>query len=83
VTAPKLSSDKAEMASVPSPAAERMRRLRARRKNKFRCLTLELHESEIDPLSRHGYLHWDKRNDLDAIAKALYQFFERTLRANT
>jgi hypothetical protein len=79
--APKLSPH--ETAAVPSLAAERMRRLRARRKNKFRCLTLELHESEIDALSRHGYLHWDRRNDLDAIAKALYQFFGRTLGPKT
>ena len=78
--APKLSPPH-ETAAVPSPAAARMRRHRARRKKKFRCVTLELHESEIDALSQHGYLHWDKRNDLDAIAKALYQFFGRTFGA--
>ena len=81
MTALKLGPDKAEMAAVPSPAAERMRRHRARRKNKFRCVTLELHESEVDALCRKGYLDADKRNDLDAIAKALYQFFGRTLGA--
>jgi hypothetical protein len=69
-------------AAAPSPAAERMRRHRARRKNKFRCLTLELHESEVDALCRKGYLDADKRNDPDAIARALYKFFEH-LRANT
>ncbi|MFZ2079895.1 MAG: hypothetical protein WAV38_25260 [Xanthobacteraceae bacterium] len=72
-----------ETAAALSAAAERMRRHRARRKNKFRCLTLELHESEVDALCRKGYLDADKRNDPDAIARAFYEFFERTLRANT
>jgi hypothetical protein len=83
VTAPMLSSDNAETAAAPSPAAERMRRHRARRKKKFRCVNLEVHESEVDALCRKGYLNADKRNDPDAIARAFYEFFGRTLGANT
>jgi len=56
-----------ETAAVPSPAAERMRRHRQRRKNRLRSLTLEIRESEIDALSRKGYLHPDSPNDPDAI----------------
>ncbi len=80
-SAPKPRPD--ETAAARSHAAERMRRHRARRKKKFRCVTVELHESEIDALSRQEYLHLDRRNDLDAIARALYQFFERTLGPKT
>jgi hypothetical protein len=35
---------------MPLPAAERMRRHRERRKNKLRCLTIEIRESEIEAL---------------------------------
>ena len=52
-------------------------------KEQVPVLNLELHESEVDALCRKGYLDADKRNDPDAIARALYEFFERTLRANT
>jgi hypothetical protein len=45
----------AEIASIPttesvarSPAAERMRRHRERRRNRLRCLTIELRETAID-----------------------------------
>ena len=54
-----------------SPAAERMRRHRRRRRNGLRCLSIELSQSEIDCLSRAGYLRPDARHDLYAIGKAL------------
>jgi len=62
-----------------SPAAERMRRHRERRKNELRCLTIQIRESEIDALARKGFLHVDARNDTNSILVALYGFFERTL----
>ena len=62
-----------------SPAAERMRRHRERRKNELRCLTIQIRESEIDVLARKGFLQVDARNDTNAIVAALYEFFERTL----
>jgi hypothetical protein len=62
-----------------SPAAERMRRHRERRRDGLRCLTIELRETEIDTLARNGFLKADARNDPYAIETALYKFFERTL----
>ena len=62
-----------------SPAAERMRLHRERRRKGLRCLTIELRETEIDALARNGFLKIDARNDPYAIEVALYQFLERTL----
>jgi hypothetical protein len=62
-----------------SPAAQRMRLHRERRRNGLRCLTIEICETEIDALSRNGFLKADARNDVYAIEMALYEFFERTL----
>ena len=62
-----------------SPAAERMRRHRERRRDGLRCLTIELRVTEIDALVRNGFLKTDARNDLRSIEIALYEFLERTL----
>jgi hypothetical protein len=62
-----------------SPAAERMRLHRERRRKGLRCLTIELRETEIDALIRKGMLKTDARNDPDAILNALYAHLERTL----
>ena len=62
-----------------SPAAERMRRYRERRRDGLRCLTIELRVTEIDALARNGFLKTDARNDLYSIQMALYEFLERTL----
>ena len=78
----------AERAAIPpiiepvscSPAAERMRLHRERRRQGLRCLTIELHEMEIDELIRQGKLNADARNDPSAVCMALYAHFERTLR---
>jgi hypothetical protein len=59
-----------------SPAAERMRRHRERRRDGLRCLTIELRETEIDVLLGKKA---DARNDPDAIRDALYAHLERTL----
>jgi hypothetical protein len=64
-----------------SPAAERIRRHRERRKKKLRCFTIELREREIDTLSREGFLKPDARNNAYSVKMALYEFFERTLRS--
>jgi hypothetical protein len=45
----------------------------------LRCLTIELRETEIDPLVRMGLLKIEMRNDANAITKALYGHFDRTL----
>ena len=62
-----------------SPAAERMRRHRERRRDGLRCVTLDVHDGEIDALARRGFLKSDARNDLRSIEMALYEFLERTL----
>ena len=63
----------------PSPAAERMRRHRERRRDGMRCLLVELTDTEIDALVRKGLLKPETRHDQNAIADALYNFLERTL----
>jgi hypothetical protein len=63
----------------PSPAAERMRRHRERRREGLRCLTVELRETEIDALVRRGLLDNEKRDHLGAIVNAVYAFLDSTL----
>jgi hypothetical protein len=62
-----------------SPAAERMRRHRQRRRDGLRCLVIELRETEIDTLVQKKLLNADARNDTRAVRKALYQYFDSTL----
>jgi hypothetical protein len=65
-----------------SSAAERMRRHRERRRDGLRCLIIELRETEIDALIRHGLLlNGETRNDPSAIIDALYAFLDDTLDA--
>jgi hypothetical protein len=63
----------------PTPAAERMRRHRERRREGLRCLWVELHETELDALVREGLLELEFRHDENAIADALYAHLDRTL----
>ena len=65
--------------SCPSPAAERMRRHRERRREGLRCLAIELRETEIDVLVQKGLLKADARNDLHAVREALYAHLDNTL----
>jgi hypothetical protein len=62
-----------------TPAAERMRLYRNRRRKKLRCVTIELRETEIDWLIRRGLLNSEMRNNLIAIRDALHELLERTL----
>jgi hypothetical protein len=62
-----------------SAAAERMRRHRERRRDGLRCVTLDVHDGEIDALARRGFLKDDARNDLRSIEIALYEFLEHAL----
>ena len=70
-----------EVASRPSPAAERMRRHRERRRDGLRCLMVELRETEIDALIKKGLLNNETRNDAGAVKEALYAFLDNTLGA--
>ena len=77
----------AEMTSTPpttgpvalSPAAERMRLFRERRRKGLRCLTIELRETEIDALIRNGMLNAEMRDDPIAVSEALYAHLDQTL----
>ena len=62
-----------------SPAAERMRLHRERRRLGLRCMTIELRETEIDALIRKGLLKLETRNNSSAVSEALYAFLDRTL----
>jgi hypothetical protein len=62
-----------------SPAAERMRLHRERRRNGMRPLWIELRVKEIDALVMIGLLKVETRNDLNAIREALYEYLDQTL----
>ena len=78
-----------EMAVIPpttepvlrSPVAERMHRYRERRRNKLRCLTIEVREREIDALIRKGLLKPETRNVAYDVKMALYAYLDATLGA--
>jgi hypothetical protein len=62
-----------------TPAAERMRLHRDRRRRGLRCVMIELRETEVDALIRGGLLEQKTRNDRNAVVRALYGHFSRTL----
>ena len=62
-----------------TPAAERMRLHRERRRRGLRCLMIELRETDVDALICGGLLEHETRNDRNAVLKALYGHFNRTL----
>jgi hypothetical protein len=64
-------------------AAERMRRCRQRRRDGLRCYRLELRDSEIEALSRRGLLVATEKTNRNAVIKAMYAFFDRTLGRST
>jgi hypothetical protein len=68
-----------EECAARSPAAERMRLHRQRRRLGLRCIVVELRETEVDELIRKGLLGQDARNDRFALRKALYSHLHQTL----
>ena len=63
--------------------AERMRRCRQRRRDGLRCYRLELRDSEIKDLVRRGLLLASEQANPNAVTKAMYPFFDRTLGRST
>ena len=63
-----------------SPAAERMRAHRSRKKNGMRCVMIELHKTEIGALVGKGLLKPEMRNEASAIVDAIYSYFDRELK---
>ena len=70
-----------ELATRLSPAAERMRAHRERRRQGLRCLMIELRETEIDALIRKGLLKPETRYNSTALREALYAVLDGTLGA--
>lgn len=62
-----------------SSAAERMKLHRERKKNGMRCVMIELRNEEIEALIAKRLLKPEMRNDREAIAEALYGWFEGEL----
>ena len=62
-----------------SPAAERMRLFRERRRKGLRCVMVQLRETEVDALIHKGMLNAEMRNDANSVIEALYAHLERTL----
>ena len=62
-----------------SPAAERMRLHRHRRRNGLRCVTIQLRATEIAELVRRGWLPPESRNDEYEIARALHKHLDHSL----
>jgi hypothetical protein len=54
-----------------SPAAERMRALRKRRRQGMRCIRIWLHVTQIDGLIRKGFLNREARGDAEALQWAI------------
>jgi len=71
------------MGNAPEPSislgAARMRRHRKRRRDRLRCLTVELRDSEIEALIYRGFLMPEMRNSKNAILNALHTYFDITL----
>jgi hypothetical protein len=59
-----------------SPAAERMRRYRERRRRGLSCIKVELRRSEVDALIAHGLLQPAERQDRGALAAAFHRFLD-------
>jgi hypothetical protein len=71
----------ADIAAIPvrSPAAERMQRHRERKKNGMQCVMVEMRNEEIEALIQKQLLKSELRKDHEAIADALYKWFEQSL----
>jgi hypothetical protein len=65
--------------SLSSTAAERMRRLRWRRRNKMQCVRIQLSPESIDALIANGYLNKKCREDLREVAEAASAFISDAL----
>jgi hypothetical protein len=63
-------------ASPVSPAAERMRRYRERRRRGLSCIKVQLRRSEVDGLIASGLLKPAERQDRGALAAALHRYLD-------
>ena len=63
--------------SPVSPAAERMRHYRARRRRGLSCIKVQLRRNEVDGLIASGLLKPAERQDRRALAEALHRYLDR------
>lgn len=56
-----------------------MARHRARRRKGFRCIMIELRDTEVDALIRRGRLAAESRTDIGAVRRALYCWLDDML----
>jgi hypothetical protein len=66
-----------QQAESRSPAAERMRLYRQRRKGGLRWLPIELSDRDIEKLIRAGHLKSETRNDSGALIQAIYDYLDQ------
>ena len=64
---------------APSTAAQRMRDSRKRRRNGLHCISVLLHETEIDRLVAKGHLRSEQRGNSKAVKDVLDGFVIREL----
>jgi hypothetical protein len=62
-----------------SPAAQRMRCLRKRRRNKVRYMRILMLETEIDALIRKGFLDEGHRHNCALVESAIYDLISQAL----
>ncbi len=60
-----------------SPAAERMRLHRERRRDGVRCFRIQLYEDEVDELIRRGLLNPEWRHEHNAVVNAFHEFLKQ------
>jgi hypothetical protein len=72
-------TDIAQTTVTRTSGAERMKLHRERKRNKMRCLMMELRNEEIDALVAKKFLKPEMRDDREAIADAIYGWFEQVL----
>jgi hypothetical protein len=76
---PSINNITAKTVVAREAAAERMRRCRARRRAGYRCLTIEIHDTEIDELVHRGLLRVHERDQEGAVIDALSAYIAQTL----
>jgi len=65
--------------TTATPAAQRMRMCRERRREKKTWLPVEIHAVEIDALIKLGHLDKANRQNKDEILAGLYRFLDAAL----
>ncbi len=63
-----------------SPSAERMARLRKRRRQGLRAIRIDVRHTEIDAMVARGLLSPEKRDDGAAISNALGRLLDQVFR---